>query len=182
MLCEKPRWPPEPVYDVSPMIPSAHFAPTMRNFLRPTSRARLLAIVLGLGWAPSLLAQPFPFNGRWLPDNPPAAPPGYTALTVKGATLTWSGPTKSAPKCVQQFELKNEKPGTVYVDGRGTKFVSGVPGSIPTYLLKISDSTCGNAGEDLRIRYALVYDVTHIEIIEYVNGKPVTSRRFHRKK
>lgn len=154
----------------------------MRHFLRSTSRARLLAIVLGLGWAPSLLAQTFPFNGRWLLDNPSADPAGYTTLTVKGTTLTWSGPAKSAPKCIQQFEPKSEKPGTVYVDGRGTKFVAGFPGSIPTYLLKISDSTCGNAGEDLRIRYPLIYDVTHIEIIDYVNGKPVTSRRFHRKK
>lgn len=154
----------------------------MRIFLRAKSRAHLLIAVLGLGWAPSLLAQPFPFDGRWLPDNPPAAQPAYTLLTVKGSTLTWSGPTKSAPKCVQQFALKNEKPGTVYVDGRGTKFVAGFPGSIPTYLVKIVDSTCGNAGEDLRIRYPLIYDVTHIEVIEYVNGKPVTSRRFHRKK
>lgn len=154
----------------------------MRHFLLSTSRARLLALVLGLGWTPSLLAQTFPFNGRWVPDDPPAAQPAYTLLTVKGTTLTWSGPKKSASRCVQHFELKNERPGTVYVDGRGTRFVAGVPGSIPTYLLKIGDSTCGDAGADLRIRYPLVYDVTHIEIIGYVNGKPMTSRRFHRKK
>lgn len=164
------------------MIPFAHRVLTMRNFLRPASRARLLAIVLGLGWAPALLAQTFPFNGRWWLDNPPADPPGHTTLTVKGTTLTLSGPAQSVPKCVQQFEPKSEKPGTVYVDGRGTKFVAGFPGSIPTYLVKIVSSTCGNAGEDLRIRYPLIYDVTHIEIIDYVNGKPVTSRRFRRKK
>jgi len=34
----------------------------------------------------------------------------------------------------------------------------------------------------VRIRYPLIYDTRHIEVIEYENGKPVSSRRFHRKK
>jgi hypothetical protein len=78
--------------------------------------------------------------------------------------------------------VKTETPGTVYVDGRGTKFLAGVKGSIPTYLLQLRTSTCGRVGEDVRIRYPVVYDTGHIEVIEYVNGKPLGSRRFHRKK
>jgi hypothetical protein len=78
--------------------------------------------------------------------------------------------------------LKQERPGTVYVDGRGTRFVAGTKGSIPTYLLQLRTSTCGGAGEDVRIRYPLVYDTRHIEIIDYVNGKPVGARRFRREK
>ena len=104
--------------------------PNMRIFLRSTSRARLLAIVLGLGWAPALLAQSLPFSGRWLLDAQPDSQAGYTTLTVKGTTMTWSGPTRSAPKCVQEFVTKPEKPGTVYTDGRGTKFVAGVKGTL----------------------------------------------------
>jgi len=153
-----------------------------KNFLNPTCRARLLALVLGLGCAPTLLAQSMPLAGRWLLDDHPETPAPYTVLTIKDMRLSWSGPGKSAPKCVQQFVLKNEKPGTVYADGHGTRFVAGVPGSIPTYLLRLSASTCGGIDEDVRIRFPLVYDTRHIEVIEYANGKPLTSRRFHRKK
>ena len=141
----------------------------------------LLVAVLGLGLAPAVLAQSLPFTGRWLLDDGSAASAPYTSLTVKGGSMTWSGPGKPAPKCVQEFVLKTEKPGTVYVDGRGTKFLAGVKGSIPTYLLQLRTSTCGRAGEDVRIRYPLVYDTRHIEVIEYVGGKPVSSWRFRRK-
>jgi hypothetical protein len=141
-----------------------------------------LTMLFGLAWAPSVLAQSLPFAGRWLLDDGQAAQSAYTVLAVKGESMTWSGPDKSTPKCVQEFVLKPERPGTVYVDGRGTKFLAGVKGSIPTYLVQVRSSTCGRAGEDLRIRYPLVYDTRHIEIIEYANGKPVSSRRFHRKK
>lgn len=140
----------------------------------------LLAVLFGLGAAPSVLAQSLPFSGHWLLDDGSAGP--YASLTVRGGSMTWSGPDRSVPKCVQEFALKQEKPGTVYVDGRGTRFVAGVKGSIPTYLLQLRTSTCGRAGEDLRIRYPLVYDTRHIEVIEYVGGKPVSSRRFRREK
>jgi hypothetical protein len=123
-----------------------------------------------------------PFSGRWLLDDGPDAQTAYTVLTVKGESLRWSGQDKSAQPCVQEFVVKNEKPGTVYVDGRGTRFLAGVKGSIPTWLLQLRSSTCGGVGEDVRIRYPLVYDTRHIEVIEYLNGKPVSSRRFHRKK
>jgi hypothetical protein len=145
-------------------------------------RARLLALVLGLGAAPSLLAQSLPFTGRWLLDDRTQAQASYTVLTIKGETMAWSGPDKSAPRCVQEFVLKKETPGSVYLDGRGTKFVAGVKGSLPTYLLQLRSSTCGGVGEDVRISYPLVYDTRHIDVIEYVNGKPVSSRRFRRKK
>jgi hypothetical protein len=154
----------------------------MKNFLSPRHQARLLAIALGLGCVPPLMAEPLPFNGRWLLDVPSDAQASYTMLTVKGDKMTWTGPDKSAPKCVQQFVLKNEKPGTVYTDGHGTRFVAGSLGSLPTYLLTLTTSSCGNVDEDVRIRFPLVYDVRHIEVIEYVNGKPVSSRRFRRKK
>lgn len=143
----------------------------------------LLVFLFGLGCAPSVLAQSLPFSGRWLlDDDRPAGQAGYTVLTVKGERLGWSGADKKLPPCVQEFDLINEKPGTVYLDGRGTKFLAGVPGSIPTYLLKLNSSTCGRAGENLRIRYPLIYDTQHIEVIDYVGGRPVSSRRFHRKK
>jgi hypothetical protein len=145
-------------------------------------RARLLALVLGLGAAPSLLAQSLPFTGRWLLDDRTQAQASYTVLTIKGETMAWSGPDKSAPRCVQEFVLKKETPGSVYLDGRGTKFVAGVKGSLPTYLLQLRSSTCGGVGQDVRISYPLVYDTRHIDVIEYVNGKPVSSRRFRRKK
>lgn len=154
----------------------------MKKLSSPRCRTRLLAILFGLGCAQSALAQPLPFAGRWLPDDDSATPAARAILAIKGTTMTWRGPDKSAPVCVQEFVLKDEKPGTVYTDGRGTRFVAGVPGSIPTYLLKLSASTCGGVAEDVRIRYPLIYDVNHIEFIEYVSGKPVSSRRFRRKK
>jgi hypothetical protein len=142
----------------------------------------LLVVLLGLGAAPSLFAQSLPFAGRWLPDDGLAAQAPYTSLTIEGGRLSWSGPDRSVPGCVQEFVPKQEKPGSVYLDGRGTKFVAGAKGSLPTYLLRLRSSTCGRAGEDVRIIYPLVYDTRHIEVIEYVNGKPVSSRRFRRKK
>ena len=142
--------------------------------------ARLLAIVAGLGCAASALAAPVPFSGRWLADDDVAAP--YTTLIVKGDTMAWHGPDKSVPKCVRQFTLLAEKPGTVYTNARGTKFVAGAKGSIPTYLLQLDGGTCGLTSSAVRINYPLIYDTQHIELIEYVAGKPVGARRFHRKK
>jgi hypothetical protein len=151
----------------------------------PVRRVRLLAMVIGLGLGLSftapLSAQTLPFSGRWLLEHPAQAQEPYAVLSVKGNSLAWSAANKRAPTCVQQFEVKPEKPGTVYTDGRGTRFVAGAPGSIPTYLLKLVAGTCPGIEEEVRIRYPLVYDTTHIEIIEYVKGKPVSSRRFSKK-
>jgi hypothetical protein len=142
--------------------------------------ARLVAVVAGLGCAGAVLAEPAPFSGRWLADDDAASP--YTTLTVKGDTMAWHGPDKSVPRCVRKFTLLTEKPGTVYTNARGTKFVAGTKGSIPTYLLRLDDGTCGSGSSAVRINYPLIYDVRHIELIEYVAGKPVGARRFHRKK
>jgi hypothetical protein len=160
----------------------------MKIFSSPRRRVRLLAAIFGLGFgfgctAP-LLAQTLPFSGRWEMEEPTPlhAPAPYAVLSVKGDRLAWSASKKAAPTCIQHFEVKPEKPGTVYTDGRGTRFVAGSPGSIPTYLLKLGSTTCPGIEEEIRIRYPLVYDVGHIEIIEYVKGKPVSSRRFSRLK
>jgi hypothetical protein len=142
--------------------------------------ARLVAVVAGLGCSASVLAEPVPFAGRWITDDQAASP--YTTLTVKGDTIAWHGPDKSVPKCVRQFAVRQEKPGTVYVNAQGTKFVAGAKGSIPTYLLQLDGGTCGSASSAVRISYPLIYDTRHIELIEYAAGKPVGVRRFHRKK
>jgi hypothetical protein len=146
----------------------------MNIFLNPRRRARLLAILVGLGCTPALHAAPLPFAGRWLPDDDEAV------LTIKDASLSWRGPDKSAPACTREFVLKTEKPGTVYRDGRGTRFVAGAKGSLPTYLLQLGAGNCDSPADEMRISYYLVYDVKHIEVIEYAKGKPVNSRRFHK--
>lgn len=153
----------------------------MTLYSSPARRACLLALVAaaGLGCAVPVLAQDLPFSGRWLLDEGQKG--AYTALTVKGNTLSWSATDKSVPACTQAFAVKNEARGTEYANGRGTKFVSGVPGSLPTYLLTIGAGSCKGIEDTVRIIYPLVYDTRHIEIIEYVKGKPVTARRFHRK-
>lgn len=160
----------------------SYFHKMTTNFLRSGSMAHLLVLALGIGCMPSLCAQTLPFAGRWQLDAPPGAPAAYTRLTIKATTLSWAGPTKSAPTCVQQFTVKQEKPGTEYLDGHGTKFIAGVRGSLPTFLVQVSASTCGNVGEDVRISFPLVYDLNHIEVIEYAKSKPVSSRRFKIKK
>jgi hypothetical protein len=142
--------------------------------------ARLVAVVAGLGCSASVLAEPVPFAGRWLADGPAESP--YTTLIVKGDTLSWRAPDKSVPKCVRQFTVLTEKPGTVYMNARGTKFVAGAKGSIPTYLLQLDGATCGPSSAVVRVNYPLIYDTQHIELIEYVAGKPVGARQFHRRK
>lgn len=140
----------------------------------------VVALLFGLACAPAVLAQSLPFAGKWLLDEDPKTPAAYMVLRIEDGRLRWTGPARATPECVQEFVLKEEKPGTVYVDGRGTRFVAGLKGSIPTYLLQLRASTCGRAGETTRIRYPLVYDIQHIEVIGYVGGKPVSARRFHR--
>jgi len=154
----------------------------MTQRLHPGWRARLLAMAAGLGCALSVLAQDMPFAGRWLPEQQPgAAAAAYPVLTIKGDSMSWGGPTRSAPACVQQFVLQNEKPGTMYVNGRGTKFIAGVAGSLPTYLLKLRTNGCAGGADAVRIIYPTVYGSRQIEVLEYVNGKVVSARRLHRK-
>jgi hypothetical protein len=143
-------------------------------------RSALLALVLGLGCASSSMAEPLTFHGRWVPDDNQDA--AYASLTIKASTISWRGPDRSASACVRDFVQKKERPGTVYRDGRGTKFVAGALGSMPTYLLTLSPGSCGSPGEEVRISFPLVYDINHIEFIEYVAGKPVSAVRLHRKK
>lgn len=147
---------------------------------RAMALARLVAVVAGLGFSSAVLAEPVPFAGRWLADDPDGSP--YTTLTVKGDTMSWHGRDKSVPKCVRQFAVQPERPGTVYTNARGTKFIAGFKGSIPTYLLQLDGGTCGSSGSAVRINYPLIYDTQHIELIEYAGGKPVGVQRFHRKK
>lgn len=155
----------------------------MKTALCPRWPARLLALAVGLGCAPAVLAQDMPFAGRWLLDDQPGmAAPAYSILTIKAGKMSWSGPARSAPKCVQQFVLQKERPGTMYANGRGTKFVAGVQGSLPTYLLKLGANDCAGGADAVRIIYPMVYGSGQIEVIEYVNGKAVSARRLHRKK
>lgn len=154
----------------------------MKRSTRPGSRTCLLALVLGLGCTQPVLAQSLPFKGHWLLDEQPGTQATYTSLIIKDANMTWRGPDKSTPPCTQEFTLKKEARGTTWVNGRGTKFIAGVPGSLPTYLLALSANNCAGGAREVRISYPLVYDTRHIEVIEYANGKPVTSRRLHRKK
>jgi hypothetical protein len=155
----------------------------MKTHLHPGWQAYLLALVVGLGCAPSVLAQDVPFAGRWqLDEQPGAVASSFSVLTIKGDRMAWGGPTKSAPACVQQFVLQQERPGTMYVNGRGTKFIAGVTGSLPTYLLKLHANSCEGVADAVRIIYPTVYATGQIEVLEYVNGKVVSARRFHRKK
>lgn len=153
----------------------------MKTSPGPTRRAHLFAIVLGLGFCTPLLAEPLPFAGRWLADDPPDALSPYTSLVIKGDTIAWHGADKSTPPCVRQFAVQPERPGTVYTNARGTKFVAGAKGSIPTYVLRLDAADCGGVGSTVRIHYPLIYDTRHIELIDYAGGKPVGARRFHRK-
>jgi hypothetical protein len=140
---------------------------------------QLSAIVLALGVSPALLAEPLPYIGQWEPD---AQASSDWILTIKDTSMSWRGPAASAPGCVQAFELKKENPGTVYIDGRGKRFVAGSLGSLPTYLFRLGPNTCGGPADEVRISFPLVYDTKHIELIEYAGGKPLTVRRLHRKK
>lgn len=153
----------------------------MKDLSSRRRRARLLAGVLGLGCAPALLAQPLPFVGQWLRDAPPRPQVVYPVLTIDASSIAWIGANKT-PTCVQRFLLENEKPGTVYADGRGARFVAGAKGSLPTYLLQISASTCSGVEDEVRISFPVVYDRDRIEFIEYVKGRPVSALRFHRSK
>jgi len=154
----------------------------MSYFSNSRCAAHLLAVVAGLACSPSLLAQPLQFAGRWIPDDHLTAPADYAMLTIENGRLSWGGLTKSPPTCVRQFVLQQEQPGTMYADGRGTKFIAGVAGSLPTFLLKIGASTCRGVEDAVRISFPLAYDRDRMELIDYAKGKPIATRRFHRKK
>jgi hypothetical protein len=160
----------------------------MKIVFTPRRRARLLAAMLALVCASALPAQPSPYIGRWLPDAPPAVQASRTSLTIKAESLSWRGPDKSTRACTRAFVLKNEKPGTVYRNGRGKQFIAGAKGSLPTYLLMLDANadagsiTCDNPATEMRISFHMVYDIDHIEVIDYVNGKPVSVQHFHRRK
>lgn len=124
-------------------------------------------------------AQPRPLAGRWVPDDPDAQ---ATLLVIQDMTLSWRAGGRARPACLRPFALLAERPGTIYVDGRGTKFVAGAPGSIPTYLLRLEPGACGVAGDVVRISFPLIYDVNHIELIEYAGGRQAAVHRFHRRK
>jgi hypothetical protein len=165
------------------MAPSTTHAPTATRMISP--RYRFAVLLSALACAPALAAQPptaARFEGRWLPDVAPDAQATVAGFAIKGAKIAWTGARKPAPKCVQPFVLKPEVPGTQYTDGRGTRFIAGVAGSLPTYLLALNPSTCGSGADTARISFPLVYDRDHIELIEYAGGKPVSARRFHRSK
>jgi hypothetical protein len=141
---------------------------------------RTLSLLACLASTPAAFAQATRFDGHWLPDDPHPAGATCTGLSIEAGRITWHA-AASAPACVQRFVLRPEKPGTQYANGRGTRFIAGVAGSLPTYLLGLAPSDCGSRADAARISFPLVYDNKHIELIEYVAGKPVAARRFHRK-
>lgn len=162
----------------------------MPNLLPTRRRLRLLAnvagVILGLGHGAALLAQtsplPLPYAGSWLLDDPAAPSNAATRLTIDGARLSLRGRDRSQPACVQDFVQQKEKPGTVYANGQGKRFVASASGSFPTFLLKIGTSTCGGAVDHVRISFPLPYNKDQMEFIDYAQGKPLSARRFHRKK
>jgi hypothetical protein len=112
----------------------------------------------------------------------PDEPGPTTLLIIKDMTLAWREGKQKTPACVRPFALVPERPGTIYLDGRGTKLVAGAKGSIPTYVLKLAPGDCGVAGDVVRVVFPLIYDTAHIELIQYANGRPVDVQRFHRGK
>jgi hypothetical protein len=157
----------------------------MNHFSNARRRVRLLTAVLGLGYSAALLAQPLPYLGRWLPDEKTEAhgtqAQGGARLSIDDARLSWRGPDRAQPACVQEFVRHQEKPGTVYANGQGKRFVASASGSFPTFLLKIVANACGGSVDHVRISFPLAYSKDQMELIEYAQGKPVSARRFHRK-
>lgn len=153
---------------------------TVTVFTTWKSVAQLCTAAVGLGCSPALSAQELLFTGRWVPDMQAATPGAYAVLTIEAARMSWHDASMTSPGCSRNFALQPEKPGTEYADGRGTRFVAGTAGSLPTYLLKVTASTCGGKEDAIRISFPRAYDRAHMELIQYVQGKPVSARRFHR--
>jgi hypothetical protein len=155
---------------------------TERLNARPTLLAGLAGALLCLACAasaPSALAQAPQFTGHWKSDNPASAAPD-AVLTIEGASLSWRPKRHAPPMCSGTFALQAEKPGSVYVDGRGKKFVGGAIGSFPTYLLKVDPGTCGGGADSWRLSFPLAYDRVHMALTEYRNGRPIGFRRLRR--
>lgn len=145
------------------------------------SPATLAGIVLALGCAPSALAKPPQYEGHWQADGNAAASGTPSAiLTIEGTKLSWRPKRKGRPVCAGSFARLDEKPGTVYRDAAGRKFVAGALGSFPTFLLQVDPGTCASTADQWRISFPLAYDKRHMELIEYRNGRPVGARRFVR--
>jgi hypothetical protein len=159
---------------------STSAGPTNAMFSAWKSVAQLCTAAVAFGCSPALSAQELLFTGRWVPDIQAAAPGAYAVLTIEAARMSWHDASMTSPGCSRDFALQPEKPGTEYADGRGTRFVAGTAGSLPTYLLKVTASTCGGKEDAIRISFPRAYDRAHMELIQYVQGKPVSARRFHR--
>jgi hypothetical protein len=152
----------------------------MKTLSNPMCRA--LVVLLACAWLPALAAERLSIFGKWAPDEGAGAKAGSPALTIEGSKLSWSGSKDGQPACVREFTLREERPGTVYTNGRGTKFVAGAKGSLPTFLLRIGASTCARTADAVRISFPLVYDSRHIEVLELAQGRVIASQRFYRLK
>lgn len=148
--------------------------------------ARLI-LMLGCAAAAQVQAQtPSPtqaaapqFMGKWKSANPASTTPD-AILTIEGAAVSWRAAPGAKPMCSGAFALQAEKPGTVYLDAKGRKFVAGVIGSFPTFLLKVDPGTCGGGADGWRLSFPLAYDRGHMELTEYRNGRPIAFRRMQR--
>lgn len=160
-------------------------------FASPACRAALLGIVLGLGCAHPLWAQALQsqapqshgpqFVGHWQSDGAGTAAEAPSAiLSLDEATLSWRPQRRAAPVCKGSFTLTQERPGTVYRNARGEKFVAGSPGSFPTFLLKVNPGSCGGSADAWRLSFPLAYDRRHMELTEYQAGRPIGYRRMLR--
>lgn len=151
----------------------------MNKHWKPVVRATLAATLLGLGMASAVAAEPQLFLGKWKSDNPASTTPD-AVLTFDGDTLSWRPRDKAPPQCSGTFALQPEKPGTVYVNGLGRKFVAGAIGSFPSYLLNVNPGTCGGTADQWRVSFPLAYDRRHMEVTEYKDGKAMAYRRLQR--
>ena len=145
-----------------------------------------LALVLGVARAaapaapaPAPEARPPAYIGHWKADGD-AAPDMPAILSLEGATLALRPKPKARPVCKGAFALQPEKPGTVYRNAEGRKFVAGSLGSLPTFLLNIEPGTCPVTASQWRISFPLPYDRRHMELIEYQGGRATGSRRYVR--
>jgi hypothetical protein len=151
----------------------------MNRFLNVRWRAGLAAAVFSLAGVPAPAAPPAPFFGTWI-DAAGCCDMGEAKLTIEGNTVTWNGTAKTPAACSTTFALEKEAAGTVYRDARGRRFLAGMPGSLPTFLLRIDPRACGGRADRIRVSFPLAYDKRHIELSEYRDGRPVGYRRLVR--
>jgi hypothetical protein len=143
--------------------------------------AALASLCLTLNCAPAAQAQAETpqFLGHWKSDNPASTAPD-AVLTIEGATVSWHPKRGAKPMCSGTFALQAEKPGTVYLDAHGRKFVAGMIGSLPTFLLKVDPGTCGGGADAWRLSFPRAYDRRHMELTEYRNGRAIAFRKMQR--